>query len=170
MHLVKDFENIYLTYSDKIYRYIYLNTSDPFLAEDITSEVFLRVWKNWKKIKFDYIQALLYKIAKNIMIDYFRKNKENRKSSLEEMVKRGIEPHYDEDLIERIAKDDNIRKIKDILKLLPDNLREVVVLRFVCDLSAKDAAEVMGTTQVNIRVLQYRALAKIKEVIKNEEK
>jgi RNA polymerase sigma-70 factor (ECF subfamily) len=168
MHLTRDFESIYLKYSDKIYRYVYLNTSDPYLAEDITSEVFLRVWKSWKQIKLDYIQALLYKIAKNIMIDHFRKNKDNKKSSLEELVEKGIEPHYDEDLIERMEKDNNIKRIKEALKLLPNNLKEVIILRFISDLSAKDAAEIMETTEVNIRVLQYRALGKLKEIVKNE--
>ena len=67
MRFSKDFENIYLEYSDKIYRYVYLNTNDPYLAEDITSEVFLRIWKNWNRIKQDFMQALLYKTAKNII-------------------------------------------------------------------------------------------------------
>jgi RNA polymerase sigma-70 factor, ECF subfamily len=169
MQITKDFENIYLKYSDKIYKYLYLNTLDPYLSEDITSEVFLRVWKNWEKIKFDYIQAFLYKIAKNIMIDHFRKNKNNKKTSLEEMVEMGIEPHYDEDLIERIEKDDNIQRIKNALKLLPENLREVVILRFINDMSAKDAADIMNTSEVNIRVLQYRALGKLREVIEDEQ-
>lgn len=168
MRFSEDFENIYIRYSDKIYRYVYLNTRDPYLAEDITSEAFLRIWKNWKKIKPDFIQALLYKTAKNILIDYFRKHKNNKKISLEETVEKGIEPSYDEDFIGKIQSDDDINKINEALKFLPDNLREVVILRFVNDLSGKEAAEVLKTTEVNIRVLQYRALKKLKEILKDE--
>lgn len=168
MFFSQDFEKIYIKYSDKIYRYAYLSTSDPYLSEDITSETFLRIWKNWKKIKFDFIQALLYKTAKNILIDYYRKHKNGKKVSLEEIVGKGIEPSYDEDLIEEITKNDNVKKVNEALKLLPDNLKEVVILRFVNDLSAKEAAEILSTTEVNIRVLQYRGLKKLKEIIKNE--
>lgn len=168
MFFSEDFEKIYINYSDKIYRYVYLNTSDPYLSEDITSETFLRIWKNWKKIKPDFMQALLYKTAKNILIDYYRKHKNGKKVSLEETVEKGIEPSYDEDLIEKIHKDENIKKVNNAIKTLPDNLREVLILRFINDLSAKEAAEIMDTSEVNIRVLQYRGLKQLKEVIKNE--
>lgn len=167
MGFTEDFEKIYIEYSDRIYKYIYLSTSDPYLAEDITSEAFLRIWKAWKKIKPDFMQALLYKTAKNILIDYYRKNKNAKKVSLEETVEKGIEPSYDEDLIERIHKDVNLEKINKALKLLPENLRDVLVLRFIDDLSAKEAADILDTTEVNIRVLQFRGLKKLKEVFKN---
>jgi len=168
MFFSQDFENIYIKYSDKIYRYVYLNTLDPYLSEDITSETFLRIWKNWKKIKPDFMQALLYKTAKNIIIDNYRKNKNGKKVSLENIIEKGLEPSYDEDLIEKIHNNENIEKINKALKLLPENLKEVLVLRFINDLSAKEAAEILDTTEVNIRVLQFRALKKLKEVIKNE--
>lgn len=166
MFYSQEFEKIYLKYSDKIYRYVYLNTSDPYLSEDITSETFLRIWKNWKKIKLDFMQALLYKTAKNILIDHYRKHKNGKKVSLEETVEKGIEPSYDEDLIEKIHNDENIRKINDAIKTLPDNLKEVLILRFINDLSAKEAAQIMDTSEVNIRVLQYRGLKQLKEIIK----
>lgn len=168
MHFSKDFENIYIKYSDKIYRYIYLNTYDPYLSEDITSETFLRIWKNWKTIKHDFMQALLYRTAKNILIDNYRKHKNGKKVSLETIVEQGLEPSYDEDLVEKITSNDNIKKVNGAIKLLPDNLREVVILRFINDLPARQAAQILDTTEVNIRVLQFRALKKLKEVIKNE--
>lgn len=168
MRFSKEFETIYIKYSDKIYRYVYLNTNDPYLAEDITSETFLRIWKSWKRIKQDFMQALLYKTAKNIIIDNYRKHGNAKKVSLENIVEMGLEPSYDEDLIEKINKDDNIKKINNALKLIPENLKEVLILRFVDDLSAKEAAEIMDTTEVNVRVLQFRGLKKLKEVIKNE--
>lgn len=168
MRFSKEFETIYIKYSDKIYRYVYLNTNDPYLAEDITSETFLRIWKSWKRIKQDFMQALLYKTAKNIIIDNYRKHGNAKKVSLENIVEMGLEPSYDEDLIEKINKDDNIKKINNALKLIPENLKEVLILRFVNDLSAKEAAEIMDTTEVNVRVLQFRGLKKLKEVIKNE--
>lgn len=167
MQVSKDFEEAYRKHSDKIYRYVYMNTSDPYLSEDITGEVFLRIWKRWDSLRPDFMQALLYKTAKNIMIDYYRKKENGQKISLEDSLEKGWEPSYDEDLIEKINKDENLKKINKQINLLPENLREVVVLRFISDLSAKETAEILETTEVNVRVLQFRAIKKLKEVIKN---
>lgn len=165
MRFSHDFEAIYIRYSDKIYRYLYIQTKDAYLAEDITSETFLRAWKKWSEIKQDYIQALLFKIARNILIDYWRKEKDKKKLSLEVTEEMGIEPSYDEDLIEKIYMDGEVEKLNGALAKIPEKLREVVVLRFIEELSAKEAAEIVGTTEGNIRVLQFRGLQKLKEAL-----
>ncbi|MCL4354774.1 RNA polymerase sigma factor [Patescibacteria group bacterium] len=168
MHFNEEFDVIYIRYSDKIYRYLYLQTQNPYLAEDITAEVFLRAWKNWEKIKHDFIQALLFKIAKNILIDYWRKQKYKKEFSLETKMEEGFDASYDEDLIEKIHKDDSIKEVQRALSQLPSNLRDVVILRFIEELSAKEAADILNITEGNVRVLQYRALAKLKEVFKSD--
>ncbi len=165
-----EFEALYTKYSDKIYRYVYLNVSDPYLSEDIVSEVFLRVWKRWSSIRLDFIQALLYKIAKNIVVDHYRKKKNRRQLSLEESIEKGFEPFYEQEFIEKIHLDDSIKRLNEQLKLLPKNLSDVIILRFVEDLSAKEVGEILNTSEVNVRVLQYRAIKKLKEVMKSEEK
>ncbi|MBU2632213.1 RNA polymerase sigma factor [Patescibacteria group bacterium] len=165
MHFSNEFQTIYIRYSDKIYRYLYIQTRDPYLAEDITSETFLRAWKKWREIKQDYIQALLFKIARNILIDYWRREKDKKKISLELTTEMGIEPSYDEDLIEKIHKDEKVKGLNVALGKLAKNLREVVILRFMEELSAREAAGVIGTTEGNIRILQFRALRKLKEFL-----
>lgn len=168
-----DFEEVYLKYSDKIFRFIYLKTSDSFLAEDITGEVFVKAWKNWEKFDGEFVQAWLYKIANNVLIDYWRsKNSKNgnKNVSLEATIESGIEPSYDTDLIDQINKDDKIRKIGEALKNLTDNLKEVAILRFIEEMSAKEVAKILNITEVNVRVLQHRALVKLKEILKDEEK
>ena len=163
-----EFDELYIQFSDKIYKYIYWQTKDPYLAEDFTGEVFTRLWKNWKRFKPDFSQAFLYRTAKNILIDYWRKNKNKKEVSLETSVEQGIEPAYDENLIEEIAKNNDIKELHEAIDKLPDNLKEVVVLRFIDDLPAREVGEIMGIAEGNVRVLQYRALKKLKEVIKNE--
>lgn len=168
MNSKQQFEEIYIKYSDKIYRYVYLTINNPYLAEDIVSEVFLRVWKKWNVIKLDFIQALLYKIAKNIIVDYYRKQKNRRQISLEETIEKRIEPFYDQNLIENLHKNDNVQKLNQQIQLLPQNLREVLVLRFIEEMPAKEVGQILKMSEVNVRVLQFRAIKKLKEVIKNE--
>ncbi|RJQ36264.1 RNA polymerase sigma factor [Candidatus Microgenomates bacterium] len=167
MHFDEEFEEIYHEHSDKIFRFIYLHTQDFYLSEDFTSEVFLKAWKNWEKFKPDFTKAWLYKIANNLLIDYWRNNKNKKKISLEIMVEEGIEPSYDEDLIEKIQKDETIKKINNALKELPKNLKDVAILRFIEGLSSKESGEILKLSEGNIRVLQHRALVKLKEILKN---
>lgn len=163
MRFEREFDGLYIKYSDKIYRYLYIHTGNPYLSEDITSEVFLRIWGRWKIIRFDFIQALLFRIAKNILIDYWRKKKEKKEFSLEKMIELGIEPRYDEDFIEKIQKDEDIRRISGAISRLPNNLKDVVILRLIEELSAKEAAVILKISEVNVRVLQYRALKKLRK-------
>ncbi len=163
-----DFDELYLQFSDKIYKYFYWQVKDPYLAEDFTGEVFLRAWKNWKRFKPDYSSAWLYKIARNLLIDYWRQKKNKKELSLETSIEEGIEPSYDEDLIEKIQNDNDIQDLHKAIDSLPENLREVVILRFIEELSAREVGEILNITEVNVRVLQYRGLQKLKEFFKNE--
>lgn len=164
----EDFEQVYLQYSDKIFRFVYFKTNNACLAEDITSEVFIRAWKNWEKFKPDYTKAWFYKIANNLLIDHWRRQKNKKDVSLEKIVDDGFEPSNNEDLIEKISKDEKIKKLNKALESLPENLREVAILRFINELSAKEVSEILNLSEVNVRVLQHRALLKLKEVFKNE--
>lgn len=161
-----DFDELYLQFSDKIYKYFYWQVKDPRLAEDFTGEVFLRAWKNWKRFKPDFSSAWLYKIARNFLIDYLRAKKNKKEVSLETSIEEGIEPSYDEDLIEKIQNDNDIEDLRKAINSLPENLREVVILRFIEELSAREVGEILNITEVNVRVLQYRGLQKLKEVFK----
>lgn len=154
-----DLKEIYIEYSDKIYRYLYWHLGDVYLAEDLTSEVFLKVFKNLAKFKGGYLQAWIYRIAKNLLVDYYRLKKT---SSIENIA----EIPVDARLLETLEKDEESKRLQKSITKLPENLREVVILRFFEEMSAADAAEVMGINEGNVRVLQFRALKKLKEELK----
>lgn len=163
----EEFGKVYMRFSDKIFRFLYWHTKDPYWAEDITAEVFVRAWKNWQKFKPEYIQAWLYKIANNLLIDNWRKRKNEKKVSLEDTIEKGIEPSYDEDLIGKITRSENVLKLNKALDLLSEKLKKVAILRFIDGLSAKEVGQILGISEVNVRVLQHRALVKLKEIFKN---
>ncbi len=169
MQTHEDFGKVYQKYSDKIFKFVYFKTSDYYLAEDITGEVFTRAWKNWDKFKPDYTQAWFYRIANNLIIDHWRKQKNKKETSLEKTMESSSEPSYDEDLIEKMSKDNKILKLNTALKKLPNKLKEVAILRFIDELSAREVGEILNLSEVNVRVLQYRALKKLKEYFNHEE-
>lgn len=163
-----DFEEAYNLYFDKIFRFVFFKTRDFQLSEDITSEVFARAWKNWEKFKPDYTQAWFYKIANNLLIDHWRKNKNRKLVSLENLSEAGYEPFFEEEFIEKINTDMEIKKIYNALEKLAENLREVLVLRIIDDFSTKEVSEILKISEGNVRILQYRGLKKLKEILENE--
>lgn len=157
----EEFREIYLKYSEKIFRFLFWHVGSKIEADDLTSEVFYRAFKNWKKFDGKYIQAWLYRIARNLLTDYYRGKKT---VSLEKASTVAFEPEFEEE----IAKKENIVRIKSALQELPGNLKEVVILRFFENLSAAKVGEILSISEVNVRVLQFRALKKLKEILNNE--
>ena len=157
------FTEVYLRYSDKIFRFLYWHTHDANLAEDLTSEVFLRAWQSWGHFDGRHPQAWLYRIAYHRVVDYWRKH---QSLSLQDVP----EPAYDHNLAQRLEQDARIRVVKRGLASLPEKLRTVVILRFLEDYSAKEVAAILHTSEGNVRVLQYRALRKLREVLDREER
>jgi RNA polymerase sigma-70 factor, ECF subfamily len=167
MQQEKDFEKVYVAYSDKIYRFLYFHTKDALLAEDLTSKVFTKAWGKWGNFKNDYVQAWLYKIANNLLIDHWRVEGNKKNVSYDKWTDEGMEPGYEEDFIENISRDEQVKMLTEALDTLPDKLKKVMILRFIEEMSAKEAAEILEITEVNVRVLQHRGLVKLKEVLKN---
>lgn len=155
--MTEEFTEVYLKYSDKIFRFLYWHCQDIQKAEDLTSEVFFRAFKKWQEFKDEYPQAWLYRIARNLLIDSYRSKRSL--SSLEE----ALEISIDEDLIENLEKNEEVQKLKLALGKLPENLRQVIILRFFEDLSSAEVGSILGIAEGNVRVLQYRGLQKLKE-------
>lgn len=157
--MVEEFKKVYFEYSDKIFRFLFWHLGDTNRAEDLTSEVFLRAFKNWKNFKGNFRQAWLYRIAKNLLIDFYRSKKT---SSFEEVGEIAVDP----ELLENLDKKEEIQRVRKAVEKLPENLKAVVVLRFFEELSAAETGKILEISEVNVRVLQFRALKKLKEELK----
>ena len=153
-----DFSKVYRKYSDKIFRYLYWQSKNFHLAEDLTSEVFTRAWESWDSLRKDFLQAWLFRVAHNLLVDWYRKKKE---VSIDERH----EGFYDENLLEKLANDEKVKELSEALETLPENLKRVAILRFIEELSAKEVAAILSVSEVNVRVQQHRALVKLKEVM-----
>jgi RNA polymerase sigma-70 factor (ECF subfamily) len=166
------FVKAYDLYVDQIHRFIYFKVGSREEAEDLCSAVFLKTWnyilentlKDHKTLK-----ALLYKIARNLIIDHYRKNKNKETISLD--GDNGIQ------IIDEQQGAAKVMELKtDLLVLetklpeLKDEYREVIILRFVNELSIKEIAEILDKPKGNIRVLIFRALKALKELLENDEK
>ncbi|MCP3682236.1 MAG: RNA polymerase sigma factor [bacterium] len=162
------FIEAYDLYVDQIYRFVYFKVSDKDDAHDLTSAVFLKVWNyiQENKIKdFKTLKALIYTIARTTIIDHYRKNK-NRNISLD------IEQELDiEDKNQNIEKSAIISSDFEIVKKklyeLKDEYREIIVLRFIDELSVSEISKIVNKSNGNIRVLIHRALKALQDLTKD---
>src|SRR5258708_6291322 len=121
METAHDFEQAYTSYADKIYRFLYWQTRDQALAEDLTGEAFSRAWRSRERFRDGSLQAWLFQIARNLLIDYRRKKKdvplEDRMAIVGSLEQ--------ESLAVRAERADTIWQMHKAIDKLPDNLRGV---------------------------------------------
>ena len=164
MERSQDFEHAYLDYADKIYRFLYWQTSDSSLAEDLTSEAFSRAWNKRRTFSEGSVQAWLFRIARNLLIDYRRKKKELPLRDIGGIM----ESLNRESMATAYERSDEIWHMRQALDDLPDNLRGVTVLRFIEELSVREVAEILDLSEGNVRTLQFRALRHLRRTLNNE--
>lgn len=150
---------IYKRYYEKIYRYCRINTGSVEVAQDICQESFVKAFKAIKKFKTDgnswSIQAFLFKIARNLIIDASRKKKELKLEEFENL-------ESDEDLIDIIDRKEDTRKIRWAMEKLPDEEKQIVILKYFEDMESREIAEVLGIKDGAVRVRIHRVLEKLK--------
>lgn len=151
----------YDEHSDAIFRYCSFKVSDREKALDLTQDVFVKVWQYLLAgNEVENMKALLYKIARNLIIDEYRKKKFD---SLDTMSEAGFEP-VDASQLDTVSIVEAGLLI-DRIKELPEAYSEVVFMRYVDDLSVKEIAEALGEQENNISVRIHRGLHKLKMTI-----
>jgi RNA polymerase sigma-70 factor (ECF subfamily) len=137
---------------DRIYRYVFFRVTDAELAEDLTSQVFLKAWENLRRYKpGGPFVAWLYTIARNTVIDHYRTRKQS--VPLDQTVIK-----EDPALDEKVDLKHDIGILQEAMQDLTDEQREVLTLRFLADMETGEIAERMQKSEGAIRALQMRAL------------
>ncbi|MBT4277222.1 RNA polymerase sigma factor [Candidatus Falkowbacteria bacterium] len=159
------FGEFYDLYVDKIYRFIYFKVSRVQEAEDLTSEVFLRVWQYARDgVEIENIKAFLYRVSRNAVIDFYRKNYGKETVDLEDH--NIIDNLKADNLIEKIDTKAQVKEIIEKLDSIKEEYKEVILLRFVEEYSTKEIAEVMGRSKGATRVLLHRAMEALRSKVK----
>ncbi len=149
----------YDSHVDAVFRYCRLKVSSNEIAEDVTQETFARYWQQLRLGKEVLNEkALLYRIARNLIIDWYRKKKEQ---SLDTLADAGFE--FSDGAHEDIERTAEFAGVIAVIKTLDEPTREALLLRFVEGLSPKDIAEITGETANVISVRINRGIAKVKD-------
>lgn len=155
------FLTVYDTYADAIFRFVLLKVSDRERAEDISQEVFTRFWEALRKgTVMQNDRALLYTIARNLVIDWYRKKKE---ASLDALTEDGFEARGTDEV--PILEHAQMQEALAAINTLDDLSREALLLRFVEGLPPSEIAALGGESANAVSVRINRALAKVRDYL-----
>jgi len=158
------FGRLYDATLDRIYRYVFFRVTDTELAEDLTSQVFLKAWENLSRYKpGGPFVAWLYTIARNTVIDHYRTRKQS--VPLDQTVIK-----EDPALDEKVDLKHDIGILQEAMQELTDEQREVLTLRFLADMETGEIAEQMQKSEGAVRALQMRALQALAKAMGTDRK
>lgn len=150
-----DVAALYDCYAPALYRYIYYRLGARTVAEDLTAEVFVRVL-GIQRAPDDW-RAYLYRIAHNLVVDYLRRNPAVFENMDEGLLDERADPATRAEL-----QDERRRVRRAILRLTPEQ-QQVIVLKFVEDMSNAQVARIMNKPEGAVKALQHRALTNLRE-------
>jgi RNA polymerase sigma-70 factor, ECF subfamily len=158
------FGEFYELHMNEIYRYVLFRVNDQNEAEDLTAKVFLEAWESLtntrRKQQIDNVRAWIYRIAHNKVIDYHRTKK--HQESIDDGSSKKLHGAWLEGEMDDLFAS---RELAEAVRQLPINYQEVIILRFINQMSHSEVAEIMNITESHVRVLQYRALQQMRVLI-----
>jgi RNA polymerase sigma-70 factor, ECF subfamily len=160
------FGRIYDHFAEKLYKFVYFRVGHKEIAEDILADTFVKAWTKISQVSSaKAFTSWLYQIAKNNIIDYYRVKKVT--VDLDEVV----------DVLEDAASpiDDANMMIEqkiviELIEELPEDQQQIIRYKFFEELENIEIAQIMGKTEVSVRVIQHRAINKLKELLNKKKR
>jgi len=158
--------SLYDQHQNAIFRYLWARLGQRPLAEDLTGEVFLRMLDALPNYRPTApFRAWLYRIARNLLIDHYRKHGQATQVPLETAE---AQPTAEADLLTVAEHTLTLHHLQTALSQLDEMQREVVTLRFLSGLSLQETAAALEKTEPAIKALQHRGLAALRHALNIE--
>lgn len=164
----ESFAKLFEHFFDDVWKYVHFKV-DSVEVEDLVSDTFLKMVENLKKYKHkppSTFKSWLFRIAHNNVIDHYRKQKEilgiidnDEEESLEFQIEdEKLTPDQETNL------QLNTEKIHELLHILPENQQEILTLKYLAGMTNLEISEITGKSEGNVRVIQLRALKKLRDL------
>jgi RNA polymerase sigma-70 factor, ECF subfamily len=157
---------LYQRHLERVYRYIAYRTIQQDVAEDLTSEVFLNAWKSIERYEDRgyTFRSWLLRLAHNEVVDYYRVRKTDVPLPEQESQMPAL---AGPELLAELQSDR--AALLRAIRQLPDEWQQLILLRFVEELSFDEIASVLGKSSGACRQLQHRIFARLRELLAAEE-
>lgn len=163
---VEAFGDLYDLYVQPVYRYVYYRI-DKSEVEDVVENVFVKTWENIDKYKpaESPFSSWLFRIAHNLVVDHYRFYRKH--VSLHERLPRHLN-QSDDNPADWTHQKMNQGYLKDALRQLKEPYQQVLVLKYLSGFDTQEIADIMQRNEGNVRILQYRALRALKEILQTK--
>lgn len=162
-HDTTAYGKLYDYYFMRIRRYIYFKVPKAEDADELTADVFLRGWEYATSSRVDNPGALFYRIARNLIADFYRRRKEEM--SLDAVPEFVLTE--ESTIVEDLAVQEEHAALVVQIRKLKEEYQEVLVMRYMDDLDIREIAVVLEKTPNNVRVTLHRAKKALQELIKS---
>lgn len=159
----ESFGVLYDHYLPKIYRFILVKTSHREQAEDLTHQTFLKAWEGISGYndKGHPFGSWLYRIARNTVVDHYRKNK--IRISIEDVSPEAL--GIDDSLTANLEIKFEWREVLGAMRDLSEVEQDILIMRFVEDMPHTEVAKAVNKSESAVKVIQHRAIKKLKETL-----
>jgi len=162
------FGMLYERYLTPIYRYCFFRVSNPLEAEDLTELTFLKAWESLSPTRRNHreirsFRAWIYRIAHNLVVDHHRTHK-----PVDPIERLGVAADTKPNPEITLQNLETGNSLANAITNLEQTYQQVIVCRFVNQLSHAETAQALGLNENNIRILQFRALKKLAAMLRKE--
>ena len=164
---VEAFGVLYDRYVDQVFRYVLFRVGDRSLAEDVTSETFLRALRRITTVSYQGrdVGAWFVTIARNLVLDHVKSSRYRLEVTTAELDdNQQVTAGPEQAVLEEATTSELLRCVSE----LNDDQREYIVLRFLQGLSVAETAQQMGRNEGAIKALQHRAVRRLAQLLPAE--
>jgi RNA polymerase sigma-70 factor, ECF subfamily len=172
----ENFSKIYDDHSKEIFNFLFIRTQSSDLASDIVSETFFKFWKSNCDKPEDYLKnhrAFLYRLAKNCLVDSYRKSNRHETVSIEASMEDSenenvieIQVQSTEDIKADYADSEKKQMVLQAIKKLNPIYADVLIYHYIQGLDSREISVIIDRTESNTRVIIHRALESLKKALK----
>ncbi len=162
------FAQLYDFYLPKVFGFAMSKVGSRSAAEDVVSDVFMKVLKNLQKYEDRGLpfSAWIFTIARNVIFDHYSKSKRSDSLPLNEGVE--IKDKHDDLHPEKVAKHGELAgKVKEVMSQLPERELSILQMKFFSGLTNREIAATLNLTESNVGIILFRVLKKIKPDLNN---
>ncbi len=163
------FGSLYDHYQPMIYRFVAVKVGRREEAEDITHQVFMNAWQNIKRYEHrgHPFSSWLYRIARNQVVDHYRSHREEVSLEAEGVEEVAILP---QSIVADMSTKLELEGVYRAIHQLKPEYQDVLIFRFVEELSIKETAAAMKKSEGAVKLMQHRAMAELKQMMENGDK
>jgi RNA polymerase sigma-70 factor (ECF subfamily) len=160
------FSEKYRAYFPRVFAYVYARVGNTHQTEDIVADVFERAYAKADSLRSaDAFSTWLFTIARNAIVSQGRKSA--RETIVDPEVMREISPSS-ASVESELLQQEELNTVARIVRQFPQREQDIISLKFDAELSNPQIAEIMGLSEPNVRVIIFRTLRKLRELMAAE--